>query len=321
MLKKIKKEFERFKKKVFYSSKTHKQLEEIQYKLDNMPYELYDKYRQNCLEIQIPQIKSIQDTLDKITNDKCSISRFGDGEFACMNKNRIAYHDPSEGLAKRLKEIISSDIPNLLIGLPDCFGSLDCYVPYTRKFWRKYMSKKRQMTYSHLDMNKVYYNAFVNRYYLNFNKTEEYCQQCHTYIKKLKQIWKDRDVILFESQETRLGVHNDILDGAKSISRIVFYPLKNAFDKYNEIISSFDGINKNTLILLALGPTATVLAYDLCKEGYQAVDIGDINEEYESLLRKETPFELKSMGHNVNMKHSSNPDDPEYKKQIIKKIF
>jgi glycosyltransferase family protein len=237
-----------------------------------------------------------------------------------MNHSRISFHDPSEYLAERLKEVLSSDLPNLLIGLPDCFGSLDCYVPYTRKFWRKYMSKKRQKTYSYLDMNRIYYNAFFNRYYLNFNKTDEYYQRCCTYFKKLKQIWKNRDVILFEGQEARLGVANDILDGAKSISRILFCPVKNAFNKYDQILSAFNDISPDKLILIALGPTATVLAYDLCKKGYQAVDFGHISAEYECFLRKETPLELKSMGHNITMKHASNPDDPEYKRQIIKTI-
>ena len=320
ILKKIKKEMERLKKRLFYSSKTHKQLEEIQYKLDNIPYELYDKIKQGIADIQIPQIKSIEETLDKIINDKCSISRFGDGEFACMNRSRIAFHDPSEELAKRLKEVLLSDIPNLLVGLPDCFGSLDCYVPYTRKFWRKYMSKKRQKTYSHLDMNRIYYNAFFNRYYLNFNKTDQYYQRCSTYVKRFKEIWKNRDVILFESQQARLGVGNDILDGAKSILRIVFCPVKNAFNRYDEILSAFDDVNSDVLILAALGPTATVLAYDLCRKGYQAVDIGHISEEYECFLRKETPLELTSKAHKVNMRHASNPDDPEYKRQIIKEI-
>ena len=320
ILKKIKKELERFKKRVFYSSKTHKQLEEIQYKLDNVPYELYDKIKKGSFHLQVPKIKSIEETLDKIINDKCSISRFGDGEFSCMNRSRISFHDPSEDLAERLKEVLSSDLPNLLIGLPDCFGSLDCYVPYTRKFWRKYMSKKRQKTYSSLDMNRVYYNAFFNRYYLNFNKTDEYYQKCCTYFKKLKEIWKNRDVILLEGQEARLGVDNDILDGAKSISRIIFCPVKNAFEKYDDILSAFNNISHDKLILAALGPTATVLAYDLCKKGYQAVDIGHISEEYECFLRKETPLELKSMGRNSTMKHVSNPDDPGYKKQIIKEI-
>jgi len=320
VLQKIGKELERFKKKLFYSSPKHKQLEEIQYKLENMPYEIYDKIINNGFSVQIPKIKSIEETLDKIINDKCSIARFGDGEFACMNCSRISFHDPSEDLAERLKEVISSNIPNLLIGLPDCFGSLDCYVPYTRKFWRKYMSKKRQMTYSYLNMNRVYYNAFFNRYYLNFNKTDEYYQKCCTYFKRLKEIWENRDVILLESQEARLGVTNDILDGAKSISRIIFCPVKNAFNKYDRILSTFNDVDPDNLILVALGPTATVLTYDLCKKGYQTIDIGHISAEYECFLRKETPLELKSMGYNSKMGHASNPDDPKYKKQIIRKI-
>jgi glycosyltransferase family protein len=237
-----------------------------------------------------------------------------------MNCSRISYHDPSEGLAERLKEVISSNLPNLLIGLPDCFGSLDCYVPYTRKFWRKFMSKKRQMTYSYLDMNRVYYNAFFNRYYINFNKTDEYHQKCRIYFKKLRKIWENRNVILLESQEARLGVANDIFDGVKSISRIVFCQVKNAFKKYDQILSAFNDIDPANLILVALGPTATVLAYDLCGKGYQAIDIGNISAEYECFLRKETPLELKSMGYNSEIKLVSDPDDPEYKKQIIRKI-
>jgi hypothetical protein len=110
------------------------------------------------------------------------------------------------------------------------------------------------------------------------------------------------------------------LDGAKSISRILFCPLKNAFNKYDQILSAFDEIDQDALILAALGPTATVLAYDLCRKGYQAIDLGHISEEYECFLRKETPLELKSMGHDSKMRHASNPDDPVYKKQIIKKI-
>ena len=320
VLEKIEKELGRFKKKLFYSSTKEKQLEEARYKLENMPYEMYDKIVNKSFSIQIPKIKSIEETLDKIINEKCSIARFGDGEFSCMRQSRIAYHDPCEDLAERLKEVLSSDLPNLLIGLPDCFGSLDCYVPYTQAFWRKYMFKKRQMTYFYLDMNRVYYNAFFNRYYLNYNKTEEHYQKCCSYFNKLKEIWKDRDVVLLESQEARFGVGNDILDGAQSISRIIFCPARNAFNKYDQILSAFNDIDPDKLILLALGPTATVLAYDLYRKGYQAVDMGNISEEYECFLRKETPLELKGMGHSYSMKHNSNPDDPEYKKQIIKII-
>ena len=320
VLKKIEKELGRLKKRLFYSGKKNKQLEEAQYTLENMPYEVYDKIINHNFSVQIPKIKSIEETLDKILDDRCSISRFGDGEFACMNQSRIAFHDPSKDLAERLKEVLLSDIPDLLIGLPDCFGSLDCYVSYTKKFWRKWMSKKRRMAYSYLDMNKTYYNAFFNRYYLNYNKTDEYYQKCKTYFEKLKQIWKNRDVILLESQEARLGVNNDILDEAKSISRIIFCPVKNAFNRYDEILSAFDEVDRDALILAALGPTATVLAYDLCKKGYHAVDMGNISDEYECFLRRKTLLELKRMGRSSEIKHAATSDDPEYKKQIIKTI-
>lgn len=320
MLKKVDKEFERIKKKLFYSGQNHKQLDEIQLELDNMPYEIYDKIQKGSIIIEIPKIKSIEKTLHKIINEKCSMSRFGDGEFSCINLSRITYHDPSDALSKRLKEVLSSDLPNLLIGLCDCFGSLDCYVPYAKKFWRKHMSKKRKMIYSYLDMNRVYYNAFLNRCYINFNKTEEYYRQCGVYFNKLKQIWEGRDVVILESKDVPLGVTNDILDRAKSISRIIFCPVKNAFNKYDQIISAFDKIDKNALILASLGPSATVLAYDLHKKGYQAIDIGDINAEYECFLDRKTPLELKEIGRECIIKREFNPDDKDYNKQIIHKI-
>ena len=321
MLKKVNREYERIKKKLFYSGQNHKQLEEIQYELDNMPYEIYDQIQKDRISIEIPNIRSIEETLDKIINEKCSISRFGDGEFNCINCKRIAYHDPSEALSKRLKEVLSSDLPNLLIGLSDCFGSLDCYVPYAQKFWRKHMSKKRKMIYSYLDMNRIYYNAFLNRCYINFNKTEEYYRQCGIYFNKLKQVWNNRDVVTLESKAAPLGVTNDILDGAKSVMRIIFCPTKNAFNKYDQILSAFDKIDRNTLILAALGPSATVLAFDLYKNGYQAIDIGDINAEYECFLDRKTPLEHKAMGRECIIRRQFNPDDSEYNKQIIRKIL
>ena len=51
--------------------------------------------------------------------------------------------------------------------------------------------------------------------------------------------------------------------------------------------STIKNYNDNDLVLLALGPTATVLAYDLAKSGIQALDIGHIDIEYEWYLRKD----------------------------------
>jgi len=323
MLDKIKKECERFTNRLFRSGKRHKQLEEIQNKLQNMPYEIYDKITNGSLRIQIPTIKSADETLAKILQAKCSLSRFGDGEFGVMSGSRIHFQNRCPELARRLKEVIASDTPNLLVGLPDCFGSLDNYLPPVANFWRKWMSQKREMACSYLDMNRVYYNAFFTRVYMPFNKTGGHYKNCGDYFERVRKIWAGRDVVICEGEGTRFGMFNDLLDGAKSISRIIC-PARSAFDKYDEILSAFNDISPDKLVLAALGPTATVLAYDLCNEGYQAIDIGHLDVEYEWFLRKDVagaPLEFKYVDGSSKGRKVHRLEDPEYKRQIIKRII
>jgi glycosyltransferase family protein len=323
MLKKIEKEFARFKKRLFHSSKAHKQLEKIQYELENMPYELYDKFTNGHLSIEIPEIKNVDETVEQIITKKSSLARFGDGEFILMDGGRIDYQHRSEKMALHLKEVIASDLSNLLIALPPCFGFMDNFMPPVLDFWRKCMHRKREQVYSWLEMDRVYYDAFFSRVYMHYNKTDELYAKCESYYKKVKKIWTGRDIVICEGQGTRFGMFNDLLDGAESISRILCPP-RNAFDKYDEILSAFDNIDKQKLIIIALGPTATVLSYDLCKRGYQAIDTGSLDVDYEWFLRKEVelgvPLEYKYVDSDKKGRAIQPLDDPEYKSQIIKTI-
>lgn len=324
ILQKVEREFERFKKKLFYSSKAHKQLEKAQFKLDNMPYEIYDRVTNGDYSVQIPIIRSVDETLDKILQDKSSLCRFGDGEFRIMEEGRIHYQARSPELARRLREVIASDIPNLLVGLPPCFGAMEDYLPPVRDFWIKWMSRKRQTVYSYLDMNRVYYNAFFSRVYMQSHKTVEHYKECGDFYEKAKKIWDRRDIVICEGQGTRFGIFNDLLDNAASISRILC-PARNAFDRYEEILSAFDGIDTDKLILIALGPTATVLAYDLCRKGYQAIDIGAFDLDYEWFRRKEVnlgvPLDFKYVDSGDKGRKVQPLEDPEYNRQIIKRII
>ena len=58
-------------------------------------------------------------------------------------------------------------------------------------------------------------------------------------------------------------------------------PTENAFLVYRKIIYVFQRLKiaKNTLILISLGPAASVLSYDICKIGYQAINIGHSHTE------------------------------------------
>ena len=322
MLQKIKKEFTRIEKKLFRSGPKTKQIETLQAAMDNLPYELADTRLRRTAKAYLPDIKTMDETLEKLVRDRCSIARFGDGEFNVMNGSRIHFQDRSPVLAQRLKEVIASDDPHLLVALVDTFGSLDHHTPPGIEFWRKWMAKKRAMIYSFLDRSRVYYNALFTRPYAIFNKSEAHYNWCGGYFNRIKQLWAGRDVVICEGEGTRFGMFNDLLDGSKSVRRILC-PARSAFDKYDAILSAFDGINKDVLVLAALGPTATVLAYDLCKKGFQAIDIGHLDVEYEWFLRKnETggPLQFKYVDGSDEGRKVHKLENSEYEKQIIKKI-
>ncbi len=90
-----------------------------------------------------------------------------------------------------------------------------------------------------------------------------------------------RDIIFVEGEQSRLGMGNDLFGNANSVKRILC-PSKNAFDKYDEILNATcKYADTDSLIIIALGQTATVLAKDLSEKGFQALDLGHVDIEYE----------------------------------------
>ena len=57
-------------------------------------------------------------------------------------------------------------------------------------------------------------------------------------------------------------------------------PSSNAFSAYDLLFEKALSFGKKKLFVLILGPTATILAYDLAKNGYQALDFGYIGKFY-----------------------------------------
>ena len=71
-----------------------------------------------------------------------------------------------------------------------------------------------------------------------------------------------------------------MFNGCVEIKRILC-PATNAFSSYEEIINAVSEFDEDYMILLALGPTATAMAYDLYRMGYRTLDIGHVDIEYE----------------------------------------
>lgn len=266
-------------------------------------------------------ISNPNQTVDKIVTENKSIARFGDGEFDLIYKSGINYQEYDEKLADRLLEVLNSNEEDLLIGIPDVVNLeyMDLYTGPAIEFWPDWLNKFKFRLVKLLDRNKQYYSTQITRFYIDYKDKSHVAE----YIENIKKIWDNKDVVIIEGNNSRLGVGNDLFDNVKSIQRIIS-PSENAFEKYNEIMEEALKIDKDKLILLALGPTATVLAYDLYKNGYRTIDIGHVDIEYEWFLKKvnekvkiETKYVAEVKNGRTDIK---NVEDIKYKNEIISKI-
>jgi glycosyltransferase family protein len=226
----------------------------------------------------IPQVASIDETIRKIVTDRCSISRFGDGEVLLTECHAIGFQKGDPKLAERLIEVLTSQNEGHLVCISDAFSDFSRYNRSMRRFWRTHFYIYGRLWDKYLVPNRLYYNTFVTRPYMDFASKDASARWFHN----MKAIWNDRDVIFIEGEKSRLGVGNDLFDNVRSIRRILCPP-RDAFDRYEDILAEACKQTKedNLLFLIALGPTATVLAYDLFRAGYQAVDVGHVDIEYE----------------------------------------
>lgn len=260
-------------------------MEKTEAGLRNLKYEIGDSARSES-EWYFPCFFKVEDTVESIVSGKRSMARFGDGEFSIMvNEERPKFQMPDKRLAERLIQVIQSNEEGFLIGIADNYGSLENYSEEAKWGIRSYMTEEvRQQHRRFLDLERKYHNAYISRPYAIY--ADSGTGMAGKRFQNLKRIWDKRKVLFIEGVFTRMGVGNDLFDNAIEIRRIEAPPV-NAFDKYDKILeAAYRYAEEDTLILIALGPAAGVLAYDLYRAGYQAIDIGHVDLEYEWYLRK-----------------------------------
>lgn len=245
-------------------------------RLANYPYEYNQK--------PIPKIMSMEQTLELVMAENKSLARYGDGEFEMMRGNvRPWFQTPDELLTKKLKKYFADKDSRVLIAIADDFGNLEKFNTDAADAIREYMMPDvREEIMSYIDMQYIYGDAYVSRPYILYNDHS----QADRVFRLFKQLWKDRNILIVEGKYSRLGVANDLFDSAKSVRRIIC-PEKNVFSIYDKVKECIiENTNNGDLVLVSLGPTATLLAYELTFDNIQTIDIGQIDNEYEWFLMK-----------------------------------
>jgi glycosyltransferase family protein len=267
------------------------------------------------------RVQTMEETIRDLVATKRSIARYGDGELSIMmGKGNPIFQIQNELLSKRLQEVLQSNLDNLIVAIPRTFYSMEGEKMHIKYFWYAYINKNGKELFSYFNKKKIYGNAALTRFYLGQeDKTVSY-----RVAKLLKKLWDKKELLFIEGELSRMGVGNDLFDNASDIKRILC-PSKNAFNSYDAILEAAIAHGKDKVIMIALGPTASVLSYDLTKLGYHALDVGHIDVEYMWMLMKaERVMPIKgryvSETRDAQDYEIPEPDKTIYENSIIAKI-
>lgn len=274
----------------------------------------YPSFKRKCV---IPQIMSIDETIDIVIKKRLSVARFGDSEYLYMSGGGDGLQASSIKLQQKLREVMRNTDPRLLV----------CMVNYHDLTNRTLEAKLSAMKFhtstfnaykKYINFDYRYGNSNMTRFYI----TSKDKSACGERFEKCKRIWESREVIIFEGENTRFGYGNNLFDNAHSIRRVLC-PSKMAFDYYDEILEKAKTMPKDALLIFALGATATAIAGDLTADGYQCIDIGNLDVEYEWFrlgTTRKVAIQNKQVSEVVGGTSVEKLEDNEYLAQIIGRI-
>ena len=228
-----------------------------------------------------PPVLSESESIERIVRDKVSVARFGDGEYKLCRNKSLRFQRHSKELAHRLRMILYCDVPNFYAAVvsPLLGGE-----------------------------NHKWKNHFVHNYRIivklndtpRLNSLVSFVEKPGD-IDRMKSIWHNRKAALITNPQTmRMAESCGFFTNASALN-FISVPNTETFSRYPSLLKEAKRQPDDTLFLLACGPTATVLAYNLHIAGYQAVDIGGFIRRAREKLADRAE---KSAEHSVDVKNT-----------------
>lgn len=216
-----------------------------------------------------PSVLGESETLERVIAG-ASIARFGDGEFTLAEGRSIVNQPRADmHLCARLRGILQGDGAPCLIGIPNILSKTP-----KATFWAKYRERGAAL----LNPSLSYASSFISR------PDSAPWIDTDTYWARLVSLWADKDVTLVRGTDPAPHPKNPArftgavsllasdLTTARSVREVVG-PSVDAWKVYDALM---DEIGTPAMAILCLGPTATVMASDLCAKGVHAVDLGHV---------------------------------------------
>lgn len=211
------------------------------------------------------------ETLNTIANESLSFARFGDGELRNMFRPEfsIYFQRNSAALADDLRAAMAAEgAPNLLVGLPNIFADHLHWSVVFHELWA--------------DM-KPFVESLPR--FGNLHVTRPVAFQAHgvDLVAAWSRIWEGKDALIVTGKGSRFELEPALFSSLKS-SRFEHSLPKNAYEDLDRIERvALDA--PESLVLISLGPTGSVLAHRLAKAGKQALDLGHLSSSYSNIMQ------------------------------------
>lgn len=212
-----------------------------------------------------PEVTDESSTLDLVLAGR-SIARYGDGELKMCEGANIKSQINHPTLRARLRAILK-DSGECLVGLPNIRSDTP-----KAAHWGKHMVYARLLA-----EGRQYVSSFITR------PDSAPWIDTPDYWARLESLWKGRDITLVRGSGKSFTAERLMEWGARSV-REILAPRQHAWAEYDELL---ERIGRPERALICLGPTATVMAVDLCARGVHGVDMGHVAMFYKKHLAGE----------------------------------
>lgn len=227
----------------------------------------YNNVMFNMVEHMQPRLLSMLDTMKKIRDEELSIARFGNAEIELMlTRTGIDFQKHDWKLMRELRDITSEE-NDLLV----CYPSIMSQEPWWRRFWARFWAECKFYM-----KKETYGDSFISR-------PEAFYQYGNEIAEIWRDIWRDKKVCFITGEGSRFNAQHYIFETIKDAEYIYSKP-KDAYEDIDNVMEKCLALKDIDIFIIALGAPGTVVAYRLYKLGHRALDIGHLNNSYDTVF-------------------------------------
>lgn len=202
----------------------------------------------------LPERATLQHALDGM-----NLARFGDGEIKIARGHDAKSQPWHPGLQRQLLAVLARPGSRCVACIPNIAGPVKSP---KEPFWAQYRKDEAVRLY---DPRLTYGSSFITR------PDSSPTALGDDYWDALERLWRGRHVVAVGGSHKSLKA--DDLVGAASVEE-VDAPRTNAWTRQGELLHRLK--DEKRLVIMCIGATATVLAWELAKVGVHALDLGHV---------------------------------------------